>query len=171
MHTLHSFTLYMNTQKIGFFLVYSIFRFSLYLHTTNKKKYSSSSVLSETVFVHIFPTSNENENERRNLITDTLTKIVIEMIKMTSHYIKTPTVIRAYVVYFNFWTIRYSYSEIANQGSLSQPCEISIYTPNYTNILWWSSLIILYLFRNTCFTVHKCALGCSDFDFFSHFEV
>jgi hypothetical protein len=68
--------------------------------------------------------------------TDTLTEIVIEIVKMTSNYIKTPTLIRAYVVYFNFWTIRYSYSELQTmEAYITTMRNIYLHTKLYQHIV------------------------------------
>ncbi len=86
---------------------------------------------------HIFPFSNENENERRTLFTDNLTEKEIEIVKMSSHYIKTPTLtVRAYVVYFNFWTIRYSYSELQTmEAFITTMRNIYLHTKLYQHIV------------------------------------
>ncbi len=96
-----------------------------------------------------FPFSNENENERRTLFTDNLIEIVKEIVKMSSHYIKTPTLIRAYVVYFNFWTIRYSYSELQTKEAYQNHAKY-LFTHQIIST-YCSGAVLLYFFRNTCF--------------------
>ncbi len=85
---------------------------------------------------HFPPFRNNNENERRPLITDNPTEIVMEIVEMSSHYIKTPTLIRAYVVYFNLWTIRYSYSELQTmEAYITTMRNIYLHTKLYQHIV------------------------------------